>query len=364
MGNFKVKSQSSDTWYKLGFGDKTEMPTCTCYDFRHTGLLCRHFFAVFYNFPEWQWLSLPVIYREHPNISLDDELILTRSNATDDVPNLEPNLSNNTDIFETMQSLKDTVVKTEKLAQKEAQNCREILKQITVMTYNIENPTALSETSTALKLLLNNLSKHQVTDEKENIQNPVPACKTTNESTAGKSHTCPDAESQKKPKKLYLPLPLRPKKKNFSGRVGELASMMQTSYQVHVDIDNLAEDSKKRSRNSKTDKQSERDSKTGTKKKIKRNSKAKSTEKKSPCDRVTKELETETDKTRKREAIKPNEESVDDEIIITSVPCGHTPAKRLKRTIDQEELSVIKDGKMLTDTSILLKIYSMKLFLV
>ena len=74
-GNFKVKSESADTWYCVGFGDDMNMPKCTCYDFSHTGLPCKHFFAIFNNFPQWQWTLLPTRYREHPNISLDQSLI-------------------------------------------------------------------------------------------------------------------------------------------------------------------------------------------------------------------------------------------------------------------------------------------------
>ena len=45
-GNFKVKSQLGDAWFDVRFGDCTNMPKCTCYDFSHTGLPCKHFFAI------------------------------------------------------------------------------------------------------------------------------------------------------------------------------------------------------------------------------------------------------------------------------------------------------------------------------
>ena len=60
----------------------------------------------------------------------------------------------------------------EKNIEKEGKTCREILKQLATMTYNVQNAAALSETTSALRLLLNNLAKHQTFDEKENMDTP------------------------------------------------------------------------------------------------------------------------------------------------------------------------------------------------
>lgn len=47
-GEFYVRSlDSKDTWYNLSFVGNTCMPKCSCPDFSRTGLLCKHFFAVF-----------------------------------------------------------------------------------------------------------------------------------------------------------------------------------------------------------------------------------------------------------------------------------------------------------------------------
>ena len=72
-GHFQVRSQSSDIWYNLSFGAGDVMPRCNCPDFCHTGLLCKHFFAIFNHYPKWQWKSLPEKYRENPHLSLDKE---------------------------------------------------------------------------------------------------------------------------------------------------------------------------------------------------------------------------------------------------------------------------------------------------
>ena len=53
-GNFKVQSHTDEVWYNLSFGSEDIMPRCTCPDFWHTGLLCKHFFAIFNLYPKWQ----------------------------------------------------------------------------------------------------------------------------------------------------------------------------------------------------------------------------------------------------------------------------------------------------------------------
>ncbi|CAH3112593.1 unnamed protein product, partial [Pocillopora meandrina] len=70
-GNFKVQSQTDEVWYDLSFGSENIIPRCTCPDFCHTGLLCKHFFAIFDLYPMWQWDALPEKFRQNPHISLD-----------------------------------------------------------------------------------------------------------------------------------------------------------------------------------------------------------------------------------------------------------------------------------------------------
>ena len=48
--------------------------------------------------------------------------------------------------------------------------------------------------------------------------------------------TC-EAKSSK-----YLPLPIRPKKKKYTNRAGEFASIMRNQYNVHVNLPNIPKD--------------------------------------------------------------------------------------------------------------------------
>ena len=133
LGNFKVKSQSGDTWYDLSFGHCKNMPKCTCYDFSHTGLPCKHFLAIFNNYLQWQWISLPTRYREHPNITLVHSWItIIPENKLNNDSNpspctLETDNSNyeakNTEIPQKLNAFQ-----LEKDIEKEGKKCRDILK--------------------------------------------------------------------------------------------------------------------------------------------------------------------------------------------------------------------------------------------
>ena len=367
-------------WCNLSFGDEKNMPRCSCPDFSHTGLPCWHFFAVFNYYPKWQWTSLPGQYTEHPNISLDGNSISTHTingNVLNDISNVEMNLEH--DILEKGQKLQNIFVPRQKDTQKEAKTCREILKQLTDMTYNIENATALSETSNTLKLLLDNLSKHQTfDDEKENnLCNNVQV----------KPPVDTKLNAQSKMTK-YLPLPLRPKKKTYSSRVGQFASMMQKHYRVDVALHAENENSSGKTKKPKSDvckkrkkmqEHKQKDASSKKRKLIKTTAcslKGKTSFKSPmpsdnaefvisslPGDDICKLNQSDIsspdtnrmafDENLSHEGEVMSKATSDDEVIITSVTTSTGQiTKRLKRIIDQEELSVISNYKMLTDMSI------------
>lgn len=56
-------------------GRNNTMPKCSCQDFRHTSLLCKHFFAVFKHNEDWQRDVLPESYRHNPHLCLDNAVI-------------------------------------------------------------------------------------------------------------------------------------------------------------------------------------------------------------------------------------------------------------------------------------------------
>ncbi|XP_065662834.1 uncharacterized protein LOC136085454 [Hydra vulgaris] len=68
INSFSDKHKS----YAVSFGDKSNMPKCTCNDWLRSGYLCKHFFLVFRKFPQtWSWDSLSLLYRQSPFLNLD-----------------------------------------------------------------------------------------------------------------------------------------------------------------------------------------------------------------------------------------------------------------------------------------------------
>ena len=76
-GVFEVKSESSSRqWYRLQLGDKEGISSlCECEAWQRRHLPCKHFFAIFKHFPEWNWAKLPQNYRNSPYLTLDYDLL-------------------------------------------------------------------------------------------------------------------------------------------------------------------------------------------------------------------------------------------------------------------------------------------------
>ena len=73
-GAFAVKSQTQDQFYIVSFGSPSQMPECSCYDFFHHFLPCKHFFAVFHH-SQFSWFDLPPQYLESPYLTLDYDIL-------------------------------------------------------------------------------------------------------------------------------------------------------------------------------------------------------------------------------------------------------------------------------------------------
>ena len=219
-GEFQVASaESKDIWYELSFGADDKMPKCSCPDFSRTGLLCKHFFAVFQHNADWKWEALPKSFHENPHLCLDDDVVFKTKLSIDSIAEdpIEPPLP----AFESLPQIKPKMT-AESVIMSEAMKCRETLKQITSLTYNIEDANALKELGSSLHLIHDKFLCYQVTDE-----NTMPVVKKPKKEKKAKEH----------PTKKYLPLPVRRKRNAFASRVGERASIMQNQYFVNVPVD-------------------------------------------------------------------------------------------------------------------------------
>ena len=213
MGKFTVTSISRNALpkeYKLSFGDDTAMPNCTCYDWRHSAYLCKHFFAVFNVFPNWSWEALWPVYRNSPFMTLDEEIQQHKSreilqdfedseqpDSQDDQDVLRHELGN--DSSSSQQSPKSH----EKCC---GPLCRETLDEIRRLSFLVQDRSEiLSETHETLTLLKRKLYAAWSTEKGLQL---LPA------------NTCGD-EKRKKSRLSLQSLPMRKRKSQHVNRIGE-----------------------------------------------------------------------------------------------------------------------------------------------
>ena len=65
-GSFEVHKTGTEK-YVLNF----QKPECTCKDWARHQIPCKHFFAVFQHFPNWNWSRLPQCYQDSCYFSAD-----------------------------------------------------------------------------------------------------------------------------------------------------------------------------------------------------------------------------------------------------------------------------------------------------
>ena len=176
---------------------------------------------------------MPEKYRENPHLSLDREHVFadfTKYKSGEENHNIQIGQDVPGNQQDGKAGVPNQKVKgIESQIRQEAVTCREKLKGLTSLTYNIEDVSALKELNSSLEMLLIKFTTFQTTDEKENSL---------------QKQTLIKKQSGKKQLKSsfgnYLPLPVRPKKKRFQNRVGEFASMMQKHYKVQIPVDGVS----------------------------------------------------------------------------------------------------------------------------
>ena len=83
MGKFEVKGKKGS--YKVSFGDEFHDPKCTCKDWLTFHLPCKHFFAIFHHFLEWDWGKLLKRYLTSPYLSSDNQAIAEYISSTQQI---------------------------------------------------------------------------------------------------------------------------------------------------------------------------------------------------------------------------------------------------------------------------------------
>lgn len=159
-GVFDVASSTTvPKKYAVHF-DKDGMPHCECFDWQKHHLPCKHFCAVFSKYPEFGWHALSPEYRDSVYFKLDEDVIGVHTDSKEGSGETTPDVA----VTDWMQA--DDVLPTSddtylngvtKAYLHRAASCREILCDITNLTYQVQDSEALDNLYTELVGLRHNV---------------------------------------------------------------------------------------------------------------------------------------------------------------------------------------------------------------
>ncbi|XP_028412496.1 uncharacterized protein LOC114535333 [Dendronephthya gigantea] len=238
-GKFEVRSQDdSSKFYTLSFGsDSDDSPSCDCYDWERHRLPCKHFFAIFRNYPLWSFEKLPKSYTESQFLTVDrvgfKPIIESSRNEENSQLNPEDPLQPNEALENENQATKNekdvTPTLVDELKRKpsshrtEAARCREKLGQIKNLTFvaeGWENANVLNQVKVKLDECYKLLT--DASPKENGLVLEAPEKKTTacTSKANGKSHST----------NPFKPIPQPLKKNPWSGRSGEKAATLKRCY--------------------------------------------------------------------------------------------------------------------------------------
>lgn len=240
-GVFNVKSGGGKQSYEVRYGDDKNLPHCQCSDWRRYRLPCKHLCACMKAFPEqWGWEQLGSKYTSNPLFCLDDQVISGPSDTqliaatTSDTcictpveDNIHvPNIEDEGDFCSL--APKSGYGKAARRVR-----CRNILKEITHLTYLIKDEQALGQLEEDLANILGNAKESAPQEGGIHVIKESPK-KIKKRKAARSSQGNPP---QKKRKILDVKTTKYGRKKHpFTNRVGQHAETMRKMYRVHVPI--------------------------------------------------------------------------------------------------------------------------------
>ena len=208
---FQVKSSTEkNTWHTVNF----DSPSCSCKSWQHNHLPCKHFFAVFRNYPEWGWQKLHLAYTCSPTLTLDENVIpkqKANSNTKSTAPVNDASINNDCTPEKmlpipsldspTFEPASNESMPVRKRAHRNiGSECREILSEIKSMTYLVSNYDDLVALRNELTKLHTKLSEGCPSD-----------CDLLLESTADEPQLKKQKTSKEKFKKKMVPTKKFPK---------------------------------------------------------------------------------------------------------------------------------------------------------
>ena len=148
-GKFTVRSQTSGKNYTLCFQNE-DLPTCECEDWKRNHWPCKHFMAVFINYEQWGWNSLPATYTQNPYFTLDPSIIKMTVNQEENKTMVKEKSSPEPSLLQQIDSENDSLNRQQlcmsQKVKKSALMCREQLSQIKDLTYLCHNYQVLEKT--------------------------------------------------------------------------------------------------------------------------------------------------------------------------------------------------------------------------
>ena len=357
-GVFNVKSETfSKKLYMVQFENKQWQPSCECTSWQRTHLPCKHFFAIFQHFPQWNWDKLPLTYRESPFINLDFHLVNVGESSphqsspdsigsspretsvddchSDEPPTKKPKLSSE----ETDSPSSATLpAKPTHSRGREARKCRELLDELRQLTFLVHDFQALTGLCNELKKLHQDMQQHKPKEDGLVVEHEATKnYKRVKNKTTSKKQTILE-------KRQKGTLPKQQPKNKYRGRVGKKASIHRKTHNVHVPVTSKMSFSVGKSTSNQTPlKSSPCQGQTPLKS--------------SPCQGQTplqnySSLSNPNPPAPKL-ASTGKTNNPDDDITITGVFTSTTNIqKRKKRCLDDKEIHIIKSNQWLTDMSI------------
>ncbi len=166
-GVFSVKSASDECiTYRVCFNENG-MPDCECFDWKRHHLPCKHFCAIFHQFKNYSWDTMAPDYKDSLYFKLDEDIVgvHVESDSHDFV-------SIQSEDIETEPQVLSDVLDEDKTAIHKAIQCREILQQLTNLTYLSEDTLSLHTLHTNLIKMYTEFSK-SIPAESGLLLNPV-----------------------------------------------------------------------------------------------------------------------------------------------------------------------------------------------
>ena len=230
----------------MQFGDNDgTLLSCECRSWQRSRLLCKHFFAIFNHFPEWNWEKLPQDYRESPFITLDYHL-LNGSSPTQPSSTISPfPADDNLQLGEPLPKKPKQCseesdspppqapipIKSKQLFKRnEGKKCRHLLDEIRQLTFLVQDQKVLASLHKELANLLKDVQQYKPSEEGLVLEGGE-STSSTRKTDKVSSKACSTIEKRCKAK-----LPKRSTKNKYTGRVGKKAAMNRKTCYVHVPV--------------------------------------------------------------------------------------------------------------------------------